>query len=35
LLSHKYPLERIDEAFRQSEWHAKDTTGITRAALVP
>ncbi len=35
LLSHKYPLERIDDAFTQSEWHAKDTTGITRAALVP
>ncbi len=35
LLSHRYPLERIDEAFAQSEWHAKETTGITRAALVP
>lgn len=35
LLSHKYPLDRIDDAFAQSEWHAKDTTAITRAALVP
>jgi threonine dehydrogenase-like Zn-dependent dehydrogenase len=35
LLSHKYPLERIDDAFAQSEWRAKDTTSITRAALVP
>lgn len=35
LLSHKYPLEKINEAFAQSEWHAKDTTTITRAALVP
>ncbi|OLC17404.1 MAG: hypothetical protein AUH29_02040 [Candidatus Rokubacteria bacterium 13_1_40CM_69_27] len=35
LLSHKYPLEKINEAFAQSEWHAKDTTSITRAALVP
>jgi threonine dehydrogenase-like Zn-dependent dehydrogenase len=35
LLSHTYPLERIDEAFAQSEWHARDTTSITRAALVP
>jgi threonine dehydrogenase-like Zn-dependent dehydrogenase len=35
LLSHKYPLEKINEAFAQSEWHAKDTTNITRAALVP
>jgi len=35
LLSHKYPLEKINEAFAASEWHAKDTTTITRAALVP
>ena len=34
LLSHKYPLAEIDEAFAQSEWHAKDTTNITRAAVV-
>ena len=35
LISHKYPLEKIDEAFAQSEWHAKDTTNLTRAAIVP
>src|SRR5439155_1303413 len=35
LISHKYPLEKIDQAFADSEWHAKDTTSITRAALVP
>jgi threonine dehydrogenase-like Zn-dependent dehydrogenase len=35
LISHTYPLERINEAFAASEWHAKDTTNITRAALVP
>src|SRR5499426_92267 len=35
LVSHTYPLEKIDEAFTQSEWHAKDTTRITRAALAP
>jgi threonine dehydrogenase-like Zn-dependent dehydrogenase len=35
LVSHTYPLERIDEAFAQSEWHAKEPTRITRAALVP
>jgi len=35
LLSHTYPLDRIDEAFAASEWHAKDTTTITRAALAP
>jgi len=35
LISHTYPLEKINEAFAQSEWHAKDTTNITRAAIVP
>ena len=35
LISHTYPLEKIDEAFTQSEWHAKDTTRIMRAALTP
>lgn len=35
LLSHTYPLDRIDEAFAASEWRARDTTNITRAALVP
>jgi threonine dehydrogenase-like Zn-dependent dehydrogenase len=35
LISHRYPLEKINEAFSQSEWHAKDAPNITRAALVP
>src|SRR5205807_724539 len=35
LLSHKYPLERINQAFADSEWHNRETTTITRAALVP
>jgi threonine dehydrogenase-like Zn-dependent dehydrogenase len=35
LISHTYPLDKIDEAFAQSEWHAKDTTNITRAAITP
>jgi len=35
LLSHTYPLDQINEAFAASEWHARDTTTITRAALVP
>jgi L-iditol 2-dehydrogenase len=35
LLSHTYPLDRIDDAFAQSEWHARDTTNITRAAIAP
>ena len=35
LISHTYPLEKINQAFADSEWHAKETTTITRAALVP
>jgi Zn-dependent alcohol dehydrogenase len=35
LVSHTYPLERINEAFAESEWHGRDTTTITRAALQP
>jgi L-iditol 2-dehydrogenase len=35
LVSHTYPLEKIDTAFSDSEWHGRDTTTITRAALVP
>ena len=35
LISHKYPLEDINKAFAEAEWHSKDTTTITRAALVP
>ena len=35
MLSHRYPLEQINQAFADSEWHARDTTAITRAALVP
>jgi L-iditol 2-dehydrogenase len=35
LISHTYPLDRINEAFAESEWHARDTTRITRAALKP
>jgi hypothetical protein len=26
---------QINDAFAQSEWHAKDTTNITRAAIIP
>jgi threonine dehydrogenase-like Zn-dependent dehydrogenase len=35
LISNKYPLERINEAFAASEWHGRDAGTITRAALVP
>jgi threonine dehydrogenase-like Zn-dependent dehydrogenase len=35
LLSHTFPLERINEAFAASEWLNKEITAITRAALVP
>src|SRR5262249_55565637 len=30
ILSHKYPLDKINEAFAASEWHNKETTSITR-----
>jgi threonine dehydrogenase-like Zn-dependent dehydrogenase len=33
--SHKYPLEKINEAFTTSKWHNKETMSITRAALTP
>ncbi|MBI4240312.1 MAG: zinc-binding dehydrogenase [Candidatus Rokubacteria bacterium] len=35
VLSHTFPLEKIDEAFRASEWLNRDTTTITRAAITP
>ena len=35
LISHKYPLEQINKAFTESEWHNRETTSISRAALVP
>ena len=35
LISHRYPLEKINQAFADSEWHAKETTTITRAAIAP
>jgi threonine dehydrogenase-like Zn-dependent dehydrogenase len=35
LLSHKFPLEKIDDAFRASEWQDREATTITRAALTP
>jgi len=37
LVSHTYPLARIDEAFQAAEWHNREAapSRITRAALVP
>jgi threonine dehydrogenase-like Zn-dependent dehydrogenase len=35
LVSHRFPLERIDEAFQASEWHNRESTSILRAALTP
>jgi D-arabinose 1-dehydrogenase-like Zn-dependent alcohol dehydrogenase len=35
LISHTYPLEQINTAFAASEWHSRETTAITRAALIP
>lgn len=34
VVSHKYPLERIDEAFQQAEWEGK-RTAIARAVITP
>jgi Zn-dependent alcohol dehydrogenase len=35
LVSHTYPLEHINTAFADSEWHGRESTTITRAALAP
>ena len=36
MMSHKFPLEKIDEAFEQAEWAGKsEETLITRALLTP
>jgi Zn-dependent alcohol dehydrogenase len=37
LVSHTYPLDRIDEAFRDAEWYNREAvpSHITRAALAP
>jgi len=37
LVSHTFPLEKINEAFREAEWHQRGAaaSGITRAALTP
>jgi L-iditol 2-dehydrogenase len=37
LVSHVYPLDRIDDAFRDAEWYNREATPsrITRAALAP
>ena len=35
IVSHKFPLEGINEAFAASEWHGKETHSITRATLTP
>jgi L-iditol 2-dehydrogenase len=35
ILSHKFPLAKINEAFAASEWLNKDAHAITRAALTP
>jgi len=34
VVSHKYPLEKIDEAFQQAEWEGKQTA-ISRAVITP
>jgi Zn-dependent alcohol dehydrogenase len=37
LVSHTYPLDRIDEAFRDAEWYNREAvpSRLTRAALAP
>ena len=36
LLSHKFPLEQINDAFQQAEWVGRADPGqVVRAALVP
>ena len=36
VMSHKFPLEQIEQAFKQAEWSGKDKgTSVTRALLVP
>jgi len=35
LIPHTYPLDKINQAFADSEWHNRETTKISRAALVP
>jgi Zn-dependent alcohol dehydrogenase len=37
LVSHSFPLERINEAFREAEWYHREGSAsrITRAALAP
>jgi Zn-dependent alcohol dehydrogenase len=37
LVSHTFPLERINEAFREAEWYNRESgaSRITRAALLP
>ena len=34
VVSHKYPLDKIDDAFRQAEWEGKETA-IARAVITP
>ena len=37
VISHVYPLDRINEAFREAEWlgRRRDKHGISRAAIAP
>ncbi len=35
LISHKYPLDQINEAFAASEWVNREASNLTRAALIP
>jgi Zn-dependent alcohol dehydrogenase len=35
VVSHVYPLDKINDAFQQSEWLGKDQRKVVRAALAP
>jgi Zn-dependent alcohol dehydrogenase len=35
LISHHFELDKINEAFAQSEWQQTEETPVIRAALVP
>ena len=34
IVSHTYPLEDVNRAFEESEWHERQT-GVSRSMLVP
>ncbi len=35
IISHKFPLAEIDQAFEHCEWSGRDECGVVRGVLVP